>query len=314
MRYYYVVRTVNSNGDEHFDDTSANAVPLISNKKSVEPIGITKLQIRDLSDGKSIKLAWKNPPPHFYEYLTIYRSTVRGEIGEPIRERYRGNEYTNTRGIQTNQKYYYTITTKDFNGVESIENNQVAGIATLKLPNEKFDTDLDGLPDSWERLHGYHPHLKDLIDSDDDNDGLSLIEEYTEGTDPWSEDSDGDGFNDGTEVLNEYNPNGVGKKVILAKVRSTVGKGSFSYKKNRLSSLVQEQDLARELRQKLEQTFGSNKIPNPRKHWPTLVNAYIYGGYSAQEIAHTLKLGPGLVHPGVPAEIWRTTDEYKSKQ
>jgi len=31
------------------------------------------------------------------------------------------------------------------------------------------------------------------------------------------------------------------------------------------------------------------------------------------EIAHTLRKGPGLVHPSVPAQTWRESDEYKKK-
>ena len=313
ITYYYIVRTINNAGDEQPDNTFASAIPNISSKNKDTPPKISKLKVLDLSDGKSIKLSWTNPAPHLYEFITIYRSTSPSELGNPIRSRYRGNEYTNTTGVQTNQKYYYTVVTKGFNGVESEENQYVAGIATLILENDTFDTDSDGLPDTWERAHGYHPHLKDLPDSDDDSDGLGLLEEFENNTDPWNSDSDDDGYSDGTEVLNEYDPNGAGKKVKIPQTKKAKNKPAFAYGKIRLASLSQEQDLALQLRASLEEIFGKGKVPNPRKHWPKLVNSFIYGKYTAAEIAHTLKQGPGLVHPVIPSEVWRDTDGYKRK-
>jgi hypothetical protein len=47
------------------------------------------------------------------------------------------------------------------------------------------------------------------------------------------------------------------------------------------------------------------------KDWSTLVNAYIYGGYTIDEIKNTLVYGPGLVHPTIPAVSWRKVTNYK---
>jgi len=113
--------------------------------------------------------------------------------------------------------------------------------------------------------------------------------------------------------LNEYDPNGAGKKVKIPQTKKAKNKPAFAYGKIRLASLSQEQDLALQLRASLEEIFGKGKVPNPRKHWPKLVNSFIYGKYTAAEIAHTLKQGPGLVHPVIPSEVWRDTDGYKRK-
>jgi len=67
------------------------------------------------------------------------------------------------------------------------------------------DTDGDGLGDGWEQQYGLNP----LVDSgeatlDNDNDGLSSLEEFTAGTNPNKADTDFDGLNDYQEI-NETN-------------------------------------------------------------------------------------------------------------
>lgn len=52
---------------------------------------------------------------------------------------------------------------------------------------------------------------------DDDGDGLTNQEEFFYNTDPANPDTDGDGFSDGDEVKNGYNPNGAGKLLTFSK-------------------------------------------------------------------------------------------------
>lgn len=66
------------------------------------------------------------------------------------------------------------------------------------------------IPDSW--LERYSIDLRDSsIDSDTDGDGLSLLAEYENSTNPLNPDTDGDGYNDGKEVTDGYSPIGEGK-------------------------------------------------------------------------------------------------------
>lgn len=53
--------------------------------------------------------------------------------------------------------------------------------------------------------------VSEVANADDDNDGLTNAKEATYGTDVHSVDTDGDGFSDGDEVKNGYNPAGAGK-------------------------------------------------------------------------------------------------------
>ena len=72
------------------------------------------------------------------------------------------------------------------------------------------DMDRDGMSDGWENAHGLAPQDSigdDGADGDPDNDGLSNIDEYLNGTNPNLPDSDRDGVPDGVEVANGSDPN-----------------------------------------------------------------------------------------------------------
>jgi hypothetical protein len=78
--------------------------------------------------------------------------------------------------------------------------------ATPPPPPEPADADHDGLLDVEEVALG-----TDLNSVDTDLDGLFDYEEVkVYGTSPVNADSDTDGFADGVEVRNGYNPNGQG--------------------------------------------------------------------------------------------------------
>lgn len=67
------------------------------------------------------------------------------------------------------------------------------------------DNDQDGMDDDWERLVGLQPGLMDQS-GDPDKDGLTNLEEWQSGSDPFEADSDGDGLSDEEEV-NRYQTN-----------------------------------------------------------------------------------------------------------
>jgi hypothetical protein len=71
----------------------------------------------------------------------------------------------------------------------------------------KWDSDDDGMPDGWEIMHGLNPNDPADANLDNDNDGLTNLEEYHYGTDPNNPDSDGDGITDGGEVDEGTDPN-----------------------------------------------------------------------------------------------------------
>ncbi len=54
-----------------------------------------------------------------------------------------------------------------------------------------------------------------------------------------------------------------------------------------------------------------NKYKLSQQTKTTLASAYIYGGYTLNEIIDTIKHGPRAVHPTIPAVIWRQTINYQ---
>lgn len=105
------------------------------------------------------------------------------------------------------------------------------------------------------------------------------------------------------EIINPV----LGEKDILQ-----IQDGFFAYHKKRLSSLEQEKNQARILKQELENILGKGRIGVSSRNWHILVNSYIYGGYGAEEIADTIKNGPQAVHPEIQACSWRKSKDYNN--
>ncbi|TPH18384.1 Kelch repeat-containing protein, partial [Litorilituus lipolyticus] len=62
-----------------------------------------------------------------------------------------------------------------------------------------FDTDGDGMTNTFENEHGLNAYNASDAALDSDNDGLTNLEEYQAGTDPHNNDTDGDGTVDGED-------------------------------------------------------------------------------------------------------------------
>jgi hypothetical protein len=73
---------------------------------------------------------------------------------------------------------------------------------TLRL----LDSDRDGMPDEWEIAHGLDPNIPTDANLDPDNDELTNLYEYQNGTNPHNPDTDNDGMPDGWEVTYGLNP------------------------------------------------------------------------------------------------------------
>ena len=192
--------------------------------------------------------------------------------------------------LKENQVYYYKLHLEDVLG-KKLDSPE---FSFTTLPS----TLLDYLPSS-EIFNINNPN------QDFDADGLTNAEEQEWQTDPIVADTDGDGYVDGTEVSHGYNPLGPGKLNEPAPVI----KEGFAYGQPRLASLKAEQNLALDLKNRLETIFGK-QIPKSTLHWYTLVNAYIYGGYPIESIAKAIGYGGKTVHPDIPWTAWRRSADY----
>jgi hypothetical protein len=98
-----------------------------------------------------------------------------------------GREYSfEDKDVTPGEMYYYKLEDIDIYGTKTIHGPICV------------DWDGDGLPDDWEIAHGLNPGFDDA-NLDSDGDGLTNLEEYFRGTDPFNPDTDGDGILDGED-------------------------------------------------------------------------------------------------------------------
>jgi hypothetical protein len=91
----------------------------------------------------------------------------------------------------------------DTGGRVSLSNEGALLIASgdlIAVIDIEGDSDSDGLPNWWERVHGMDPGDAGDAFSDIDSDVLTAVEEFSRGTYPNDSDSDNDGLEDGAEV------------------------------------------------------------------------------------------------------------------
>ncbi len=108
-------------------------------------------------------------------------------------------------GLTLVQEYEYRTDPRDD---DTDDDGYIDGVEVKNgySPNGEglMDTNTNGLPDKWE-LDNMGKLVSDKFD-DADADGLGLYDEYIFGTDPKKADTDDDGYNDGDEVKNGYDP------------------------------------------------------------------------------------------------------------
>ncbi|MBI4281199.1 terpene cyclase/mutase family protein [Candidatus Uhrbacteria bacterium] len=115
---------------------------------------------------------------------------------------------------------------------------------------------------------------------------------------PASQDSDGDGYPDVVELLRGYDPHD--PVPCLKVVYSTTLKNSYGGA--RLASAENEACRAQYVRRELTKMLGA-RLKLSSRAFGTLVNAFVYGGYTLKDIAMSVK-GGKTVHPTIRKEVW----------
>ena len=104
----------------------------------------------------------------------------------------------------------YTVTMKVFDGEAYSE--EMTTLISVSEPEPDEDQDSDGMLDRWELAYGLDPTNPDDALEDADGDGLTNLEEFQLSMDrgwalnPRNPDSDMDGYDDGTEFKNGFDP------------------------------------------------------------------------------------------------------------
>lgn len=83
-----------------------------------------------------------------------------------------------------------------------------------------------------------------------------------------------------------------------------------TYSQPRLSS-TQESALIQEFYLGLVTYFAPKAITASDTTLNILASAYVYGGYSLEEVIDTVQFGPRAIHPTIPAVVWRLTPNYQ---
>lgn len=96
----------------------------------------------------------------------------------------------------------------------------------------------------------------------------------------------------------------------LAEKSKTSVAADFAYGKPRLTSLSEEQRLAKELKTEIDRNFPGFGVD--AKDWSTLVNSYVYGSYPVDAIVKAVKFGGYTVHPSIPFESWQSSKDYQT--
>jgi hypothetical protein len=160
---------------------SATAVALASfSAQGADNAVAVKWQTATEFDNVGFHLYRADAPGGPYQRLTDKLISARPRQGQGA-----GYSYVDA-DVIVGSLYYYKL-----------EDIDVYGKHTMHGPI-CVDWDADGMPDDWEISYGLNPWVNDA-DIDSDGDGLTNLEEYERGTDPFNPDSDGDGILDGDE-------------------------------------------------------------------------------------------------------------------
>ena len=145
------------------------------------------------------------------------------------------------------------------------------------------------------------------VELDLDGDGLSNdAETRIYFTDVSNADTDADGYLDGEEIMNGYNPKGI------CRIKQFSTRGNYAYDRGRLLQRDDETCRSNHLKREI---FRSVSLSQYKKitpqRWMSLDEAFIYGDYPVSAIVRAIETGGHTVHQNIRWDAWRETEEYQ---
>ena len=149
------------------------------------------------------------------------------------------------------------------------------------------------------------PPTKSVV-FDSDMDGINNEDQVRiYGSNPYSHDTDNDGYPDGAEIQNGYNPVGICRPKKFQADVFAYGKGKLLHTDNIIC-------FEKYLRNELEQTLTIEMFRSlTAQQWDVYSKALIYGDYFLQSITASIRTGGHTVHPSINWHAWKETQEYK---
>ncbi len=145
--------------------------------------------------------SWFELAPPILESFSYVKAIYNNSLPESARNIYtNGNELTS---VFSNNEQNGQVIHMGYNWAEYNSPDSWQSLLSLTLKSAILDSDRDTIPDMWEEHYGLDKYDASDAMLDNDNDGLSNLQEFRLGSDYLNADSDNDGLPDGWEV--EYN-------------------------------------------------------------------------------------------------------------
>jgi len=208
-----------TNGSEGADDDTYDRINWTT---FVDWVSLSEFKALGAVKDNGVNVSWKTSAEVDNQGFNVYRSfELHGDYVKVNKSLIKptGTAEQNLSGAD--YEIYDALPKRGTQVYYKLEDIDIDGKQTFHGP-VSVDWDRDGLPDDWEKAHGFDNLNPDDANADPDNDGLTNLQEYKYGFDPRDNDSDEDGIFDKFETLNEWsggaipgiNAGGEGLKVI----------------------------------------------------------------------------------------------------
>lgn len=128
----------------------------------------------------TLTFAWDAPETGVVDYYLVMVSTNEGpfEIADPF-------VYERRYAFEAPERCSYRVRVQAYNAAGGGPPSDPSDSVTVYMGRAAADSDEDLMPDAWETFVGLDPHAAADAAADPDADGLTNLEEYRNGTDPW---------------------------------------------------------------------------------------------------------------------------------